>query len=115
MSVVPATGATSGGSLKSVAVALETAVRAATDGAADARTTVEKAVPIATRFISRSTYATSYTLSYGLVFPVVLIAKSIPANNAVVHGLVDGARAAVNMVERLQTRQTVSLPSEAIP
>jgi hypothetical protein len=107
-----ASGASSGDPLKSVAAALETAVEAAKDGAADARATVEKALPVASRFISRSVYASSYTLSYGVVFPVALIAKSIPANNAVVRGLVDGARAAADMVDQLKIRQTVSLPVE---
>jgi hypothetical protein len=60
-------------------------------------------------------YATSYTLSYGVVFPVVLIVKSIPVNNAVVHGLVDGARAAVDMVDQLKTPQMLSLPAEPSP
>jgi hypothetical protein len=86
--------------LKSVADALETAVQAAKDGAADARLAVEKALPAASRFVSRFVYTTSYTFSYGVVFPAVLIAKSIPSNNALVHGLVDGARAASDTVDQ---------------
>ena len=61
---------------------------------ADAKVTVEKALPAAGRFLNRFVYTTSYTFSYGIVFPAMLIAKSIPSNNAMVHGLVDGARAA---------------------
>ena len=75
--------------LKTVAAALDTAVKAAKDGAADARATAGKAIPAAGRFLSRFVYTTSYTFSYGIVFPAVLIAKSVPANNAVVHGFVD--------------------------
>ncbi len=68
--------------LKSVADALETAVQAARDGAADARSAVDKAIPAASRFLARFIYTTSYTFSYGVVFPAVLVAKSIPADNA---------------------------------
>jgi hypothetical protein len=94
------TGASSVDPLKSVADALETAVQAAKDGAADAKTAVEKALPAASRFLSRLVYTTSYTLSYGVVFPAVLIAKSIPSDNALVHGLVDGAKAASDTVDQ---------------
>ncbi len=61
---------------------------------------MEKALPAASRFLSRFIYTTSYTFSYGVVFPAVLIAKSIPSDNAVVHGLVDGARAASDTVDQ---------------
>jgi hypothetical protein len=101
--------------LKSVAEALETAVQAAKDGAADAKATVEKALPAASRFLSRFVYTTCYTISYGLVFPTVLIAQSIPTNNAAVNGFVDGARAASDRVEQLKTRQIMSPAPEASP
>jgi hypothetical protein len=91
--------------LKTVADALDTAVKAAKDGAADAKLAAEKALPAAGRFLSRFVYTTSYTFSYGVVFPTVMIAKSIPANNAIVHGFVDGARAASDMVDQLKHRQ----------
>ena len=57
-------------------------------------------------------YTTSYTFSYGIVFPAVLIAKSIPANNAVVHGFVDGARAASDMVDQMKGHPS-ALPVKA--
>ena len=101
-------GVSSGDPLKSVADALETAVQAAKDGAADARAAVEKALPAASRFLSRFVYTTSYTFSYGVVFPTVLIAKSIPTNNALVHGFVDGARAASDTVDQWKSRQIAS-------
>ena len=113
-----ASAAASEDPLKSVADALETAVQAAKDGAADAKAAVEKALPAASRFLSRFVYTTCYTVSYGVVFPTVLIAKSIPTNNAVVNGLVDGARAASDMVDQLKSRQIVSpiaVPSSRFP
>jgi outer membrane murein-binding lipoprotein Lpp len=103
-----ATGSLSGDPLKTVADALETAVQAAKDGAADARATVDKVLPAASRFLSRFAYTTSYAISYGVVFPTVLVAKSIPTNNAVVHGIVDGARAAADMVDQMKNRQAPS-------
>jgi hypothetical protein len=78
---------------------METAVRAARDGAADARAAVDRAIPAISQFVSRFVYTTSYSVSYGVVFPVMLLARAIPRDNALVHGLVDGARAATDMVD----------------
>jgi hypothetical protein len=91
--------------LRTVADALDTAVKAAKDGATDARVTAGKMLPAAGRFLSRFVYTSSYTLSYGVVFPAILIAKSIPANNAIVHGFVDGAHAASDTVVQMKTRR----------
>jgi hypothetical protein len=103
--------------LKTVADALDMAVKAAKDGAMDAKVAAGKVVPAAGRFLSRFVYTTSYTLSYGVVFPAVMIARSIPSNNAVVHGFVDGARAASDMVDQLKLRQleTTAEPSTSHP
>ena len=57
--------------LKTVADALDVAVKAAKDGAAEAKTTAGKMLPAAGRFLSRFVYTTSYTLSYGVVFPAI--------------------------------------------
>jgi hypothetical protein len=92
-------GAPESDPLKSVADAMETAVQAARDGAADARAAVDRAIPAISQFVSRFVYTTSYSLSYGVVFPVMLLAGAVPKNNALVHGLVDGALAAKEMVE----------------
>jgi len=91
--------------LKAVADALDKAVKKAKSGAADAKAATGKALPAAGRFLSWCVYNTSYVLSYGVVFPAVVIAKSIPANNAVVHGFVDGARAASETVDQWKHRQ----------
>jgi hypothetical protein len=91
--------------LRTVADALDTAVKAAKDGAADAKATAGKILPATGRFLSRFVYTTSYTFSYGVVFPAVLIAKSIPANNAIVHGFVDGAQAASDTVVQMKNRR----------
>ena len=100
--------------LKTVADALDSAVKAARDGAADAKTAAGKALPAAGRFLSRFVYTTSYTISYGVVFPAVLIATSVPSDNAIVHGFVDGARAASDMVDQVKHRQ-LKAPSPRVP
>jgi hypothetical protein len=96
--------------LKTVADALDTAVKAAKDGAADAKATAGKVIPAAGRFLSRFVYTTSYTFSYGVVFPAMLLAKSIPPNNAIVHGLVDGANAANDLVVQMKHRRLEAAP-----
>ncbi len=94
--------------IQTVAGALDTAMQAARDGAADARAAVDRVLPVASRFVSRFVYTTSYTFSYGVVFPTILIARSIPANNPIVTGLVDGARAAVDQVDRMKSGQATA-------
>ena len=101
--------------MKGVVDVFDTAVQAAKDGAADARSAVEKALPAASLFVSRFVYTTSYTLSYGFVFPAVLVAKSLPADNALVHGLVDGARAAVDTVDQWKSSRAGSSLSDVVP
>jgi hypothetical protein len=94
--------------LKTVADALEKAVQTATESAADARASVEKALPAASRFLSRFVYTTCYSISYGIVFPTVFIAKSIPTDNAIGHGLADGARAAMDAVDQMASHRLAS-------
>ena len=91
--------------VRTVAGAWDLAVQAAKDGASNAKTTAEQMVPAAGRFLSRTVYTMSYSLSYGFVFPAVFVAKSMPADNAFVHGLVDGARAASDWVDDLKHRK----------
>ena len=75
------------------------------------RAAVGDAFPAATRFLSRMVYTMSYSLSYGTVFPVAFVAKSIPANNPFVTGMVDGARAANDWVDELKHPQPKALPA----
>lgn len=89
--------------LKAVADAMEAAVQAAKSGAADARETAEKAFPVAANMLAKLAYNACYSLSYGVVFPTMLLARSVPKNNAVVHGFMDGAKAAVDMVDEMKS------------
>ena len=91
--------------LATVADAMENAVQAARDGVMDARAKAEQALPQIGRFAARFVYTTSYALSYGVVFPTVLAARSIPRDNAIVHGLKDGADAAIDMLDDMRRRR----------
>lgn len=84
--------------LRSAADAMALALQAAKDGAADAQHRVNEALPAIGGFVSRLTYTTCYAVSYGVVFPSLLIARAVPKENAIVHGIVDGARAARDAV-----------------
>jgi hypothetical protein len=99
--------------LKTVADAMEQALEAAKDGAADAKTRVNEALPGVSGFVSRLVYTTCYTVSYGVVFPSILVARSISANNPLVHGLVDGAHAAVDTVDEMKKRKLEASESQA--
>jgi hypothetical protein len=56
--------------------------------------------------VSKLVYKSTYTLSYGVVYGVVFVAGVFPKNNAVVHGLTDGARAALDAV--VETKNSIS-------
>ena len=64
------------------------------------------------QFLSRFIYTTSYAFSYRLMFPVVLIVKSMPADNVVTHGFINGAQAANEKVVQMKIRH---LKSPAAP
>lgn len=70
--------------------------RGATDERAAARTWTASGV-----FLSRLVYTTSYVISYGVVFTSVLVARTVPVNNAAVRGLIEGAQAARHKVDQL--------------
>jgi hypothetical protein len=99
--------------LTAVADAMDAAVEAARDGADRARATVADLVPAAGRLLSLAVYKTSYTISFGVVFPAVMIANAIPKQNAVVHGLIDGALAARDAVHDRSTGSDTEIAPEA--
>lgn len=103
--------------LKAVADAMEAAVEAAKEGAADARETAERVLPVAGTMLAKFAYNTCYAISYGVVFPSVLLARSVPHDNALVHGFVDGARAAADLVEEMKARHQTPLAGsgQALP
>jgi hypothetical protein len=94
--------------LQTVSDAWGIAVQAVKDGAAHAKASADEGFPAAGRFLSRMVYTMSYSFSYGTVFPVAFVAKSIPANNPIVTGMIDGARAANDWVDELKQREPVT-------
>ena len=95
--------------------ALDLVTRAARDGAADAREAATRTWAATSLFASRFVYTTCYTVSYGVVFPVMLLARSIPQNNSAVRGLIDGAHAARHKAEQLRSAASESQSDTAIP
>jgi hypothetical protein len=85
---------------------LEIVKRAARDGAADAREAATRVWSATSLFASRFVYTACYTVSYGVVFPTMLVAHSIPKNNAAVQGLIDGAQAAIQRVDQVRASST---------
>jgi len=114
MAKKPAAKATTSDHLKTVAEALDRAVKATKGRTADAKAAADKAFPAASRFLSRLVYTTSYTFSYGVVFPAAMIARAIPENSSVTQGLIDGARDATDKVNQLTHRQ-LEPPAEPPP
>jgi hypothetical protein len=94
--------ASSSDPLEVLAGAMDAAAQTAQEGIREARTAVSDAVPVASQFMSQAVYKTCYTISYGVIFPSLLLARSIPKENAAVHGLIDGARAAIDMVNEMK-------------
>ena len=88
--------------LKVVADAMEAAVQAAKESALDAREAAGSALPVAGGLLAKFAYNACYGLSYGVVFPTIFVARSVPQDNALVLGLIDGARAAIDMVDDMK-------------
>lgn len=93
--------AQSGDPLAAVADAMQSAAESIGQGAAAARDAAAAAIPSAGQFANRMLYTTCYAVSYGVVFPLALVALSVPQNNPLVHGLIDGSRAARTKVDEL--------------
>ena len=87
--------------LFAVADAMQQAASSVQEGATAARDAAEKALPSVGLFANRFVYTTCYAVSYGVVFPMALVALSVPQNNPLVHGMIDGSRAARNKVDEL--------------
>jgi hypothetical protein len=84
--------------------AMDLVLRAARDGASDASEAAAKFWSQAGTVLSRAVYVTAYTISYGVVFPVALVARSVPQDNAAVRGLIEGAHAAGQKVDAILGR-----------
>lgn len=97
-----------------VAQAMSDAAGAIRTGASDATEKARQMAPAAARIVSQTVYSTCYYFSYGVVFPTMLVVSFIPKNNALVHGLVDGARAASDAVTDLRASRANAAPARLI-
>jgi hypothetical protein len=98
------TASTTSDPLKAVADAMDAAVMATKEGAQKARALATDALPATSEMLSKAVYNTCYAISFGIVFPTVFLARTFPKNNAVAHGLIDGAQAAIDMVNELKSK-----------
>lgn len=67
--------------------------------ASEIQLSAAEALPATSRFVGRIIYNTSYAVSFGVTFPMMMIVRVVPRDNALVHGLVDGALAARERVD----------------
>ena len=101
--------------LNSVDEALDTAVQAAKQEMADVRATVSGATPHLGSSVSDITYKSCDPISYGLFFPTVLVARAIPTENAAVHRLIDGARATIDLADKMRGRSVSGFEARPTP
>jgi hypothetical protein len=78
----------------STADAAGSALESIKQGAYEIQARASEALPATGRFLGRVVYSTAYAVSFGVTFPVMMIVRVVPKENALVHGLVDGAAAA---------------------
>ncbi len=76
-------------------------LQAVKQGAAEAQARISESSSTVGNLLNRLLYRSSYMLSFGVVFPVMLVVRVVPKNNAIVHGLIDGASAARDQVAGL--------------
>ena len=81
-------------SLDAVSGTMDLVATAARNGAADARAAASRMLSGGGLVFARVLYSATYTISYGVVFPVALVTRAIPQENAAVRGLIEGAQAA---------------------
>jgi hypothetical protein len=79
-------------------------------GAHELQVRAAEALPATSHFLDRVVYKTAYTLSFGVTFPVMLVVRIVPKDNAIVHGLVDGAIAARDRVDAWRGEAIEELP-----
>ena len=94
-------------SVDQVSGTIDLVAQAARDGAVDARAAAARVLSKTGVLPSRVVYSATYTISYGVVFPVTLVAGSIPRNNAAVRGLIEGAQAASHRADAILGRSVL--------
>lgn len=85
-------------------------VEAARAGAGDARSAAEGMVPAIGKAMGAGLQTTGFVLGYSFTFPVVLIARLLPQQNAIAYGLTDGGRAGLDLA-RSTLQRPASVPA----
>ena len=103
--------------LRSVADALDAAVQGAKGGVEDLRVTASGCITGCSTVSSPGSLTRPATLSpTESSFPRSLVARAIPKENAAVHGLIDGARAAIDMVKEMRAKSlSAEHPDTSLP
>lgn len=74
------------------------------EGAADAAQDASTVSSSIGKYVTKAVHGGCYYVAYGVTFSSLMVAKLIPTNNALVQGLQDGAKAAVEDVKKLDSR-----------
>jgi hypothetical protein len=97
-------GAASASPSTEVGRTMDLVAQAARQGASDAREAAQRVWSATGLAASKMLYNTTYAISYGVVFPVAFVAQAVPRDSAAVRGLIEGAEAASQRVDRLLGR-----------
>ncbi|MBU1190109.1 MAG: hypothetical protein KKA36_02265 [Gammaproteobacteria bacterium] len=75
-------------------------------GASDAAKSADHLLPKVGNLVSKAIYSTCYYGSYGVVFAALTVARILPKDSTVIHGLEDGADAARQAIEKAEVAAT---------
>lgn len=76
--------------------------------AAKSKSILQQAVPVTQQVLTSAVYHGSYYLAFGVTFPTLFAVHLIPGGRRMVSGIVDGAIAANDYLEKLETAKSGS-------
>ncbi|HXJ77771.1 MAG TPA: hypothetical protein VMS64_03725 [Candidatus Methylomirabilis sp.] len=89
-----------------VGEAIAAAADAMKKSTSDARHAAAEAMPVLNSALAKTAYTTSYYAAFGVVFAAVTLSRLVPPDNALAHGIRDGATAARDIVGGRPRRPT---------
>ncbi|MEJ2061098.1 MAG: hypothetical protein P8Y64_11545 [Gammaproteobacteria bacterium] len=95
----------------------ETISQAVSEGATAAKQSAAVILPAFGKFLGKTVYGGCYYAAYGVTFAALTAAKIIPMDNAVTHGIHDGAAAAATDLHKSEVHaEEAAQPEEgAVP
>jgi hypothetical protein len=81
------------------------------EGTAQAKQTAAGVLPAAGELASKTLYGICYNAAFGVTFAALTIARLIPTESPVAHGLHDGTKAAVKLIEAQAEQQARMAPA----